>query len=300
MGSYELGVIFALFSVFGTAGNRVLLSKPLTHVDSRFATYLASLVGVALLFAADALLGGITHMFSAPSWELILFCTVGVLNSGVSRLLLYVAIRHLGANQAETLQSTTALFAFVFAVTLLHEGISIEVLVGGILIVIGSVIVEARLSADNRRGNPTVGVVSALLSSLVFAFVLVLIKAGLVSGYSYISAAAISSIAALAFNTLLYNPKKLTSDLTTAPRSIIVSMVAASSLIALSQIFRFGAFSYASAVVVSAIISTSPALVVALNQAIANTSEIVKPRTLLSVGLVVVGGILVSYYSKIG
>lgn len=109
---------------------------------------------------------------------------MGILNSGVSRLLLYVAIRHLGANQAETLQSTTALLAFLLAVTLLHEDISTEVLVGGILIVAGSLIVGACLSADNRHGNPTIGVVSALLSSLVSALVLVLIKAVCCQGIS--------------------------------------------------------------------------------------------------------------------
>jgi drug/metabolite transporter (DMT)-like permease len=296
LGSYELGVAFASFSVLSTAGNRVLLSKPLTQVDSRFASYIASLVGVTLLLIVDITVGEISYILSAPSWELILFCAVGVLNSGVSRLLLYIAIRHLGANQAEILQSTTTLFAFLFAATLLHEGISATVVGGGVLIVAGSLMVEARLSADNRRGNPTVGVVSALLSSLVFALVLILVKAGLLTGYPYISAAAISSLAALGFNTLLYNPKKLASDIARTPKNITASIAGASGLIALSQVFRFGAFSYASAVVVSAIISTSPALVVLLNHAAYNKSEIVSLKTIISVVLVVVGGIIVSHY----
>ena len=59
MGSYELGVAFASFSVLSTAGNRILLSKPLTQVDSRFASYIASLVGVTLLLIVDITVGEI-------------------------------------------------------------------------------------------------------------------------------------------------------------------------------------------------------------------------------------------------
>ncbi|MEM0321340.1 MAG: EamA family transporter [Thermoprotei archaeon] len=295
MDSYVLGVAYAVFSVFTTAGNRVLLSGPLTRVDSRFASLVASIIGLAILFVADVSTEGITRTVSAPGWVLGLFVVVGVLNSGISRLLLYLSIRHLGANQAETLQSTTALFAFVFAAALLHEGASLHALFGGILIVVGSLLVESRVSSYTRGGNPGLGVTSALLSSLVFAFVLILIKAGLTSGYPYMSAVFISSVGAFAFNALLYHPKKLRSEFTMTPKKIVLSVVCASILITLSQIFRFAAFSYASAVVVSTVISTSPALVVALNKLISNRLEILSPKTILSVLLVILGGILVSY-----
>lgn len=297
MNGYWLGVLFALFSVLTTAGNRVLLSRPLISVDSRFATYFASLVGLTLLFTVDAAAVGLGRLGSTTPYELTIFLLVGVLNSGVSRLLLYLAIRHIGANQAESLQAATPLFTYPAAIVFLGEHLTPLALLGGVLILLGSIIIKAKESSRVRGGDPGLGVLCALLSSLVFAAALTLIKAGLSAGYPYIQAVFVSSVGALAFNNLLYNPKRFRRDFARTPRATLTAMFSASALIAYSQIFRFAAFNYTPAVVASTLISTSPALVVLLNRASANRTEIVTPRTALSVALVVLGGILTSQYS---
>jgi len=295
-----LGIVFALSSALSTAGNRVLLSKPLTYSNPRFTTYVASIVGVLVIFLIDVFTGQTALLASTPFLIIILFSVVGVLNSGLSRILLYLAIRELGANQAESLQPTAVLFSLVFAVLLLHERLGLDTLFGGILIVVGSFLVEGRLSSSVRRGSFKVGVASALLSSLVFAFVLILIKAGLSTSYPFVSATLISAVAALGFNSFVYNPKRLQSDIKTIPKSGLFSIVSAAVLIGLAQVLRYGAFSYTNVVVVSPLIGTSPVLVVVLTRIFAKSYEVAHWKTALSVVFVVLGAAIISYYSGLG
>jgi drug/metabolite transporter (DMT)-like permease len=138
-----------------------------------------------------------------------LFALIGVLNSGLSRLLLYVAIRHIGANQAESVHGTTPLFTFALAPLLLHEEPNWQQILGATLIIVGCLLVEAKLSSHNRAGDPRLGVGSALLSAFVFAVVLVLIKADLSSGYPFLEATLVVAVSSLAFNALMYDVRRL-------------------------------------------------------------------------------------------
>jgi drug/metabolite transporter (DMT)-like permease len=295
-----LGVIFALFSALSTAGNRVLLSKPLTYSNPRFVTYMASVTGAFVIFFVSVVTGQTGSLISTPLPLLVLFSVVGVLNSGLSRMLLYLAIKELGANQAESLQPTAVLFSLVFAVILLRESLSLNMLFGGLLIVAGSFLIEGRMSSNARNGNFKVGVTAALLSSLVFAFVLILIRAGLSTDYSFVSAAMVSAAAAFVFNSFLYNPKKLRSDVKSMSKSGLVSICFAAALIAFAQILRYGAFSFTSVVVASPLIGTSPILVVILTRLFAKNYEVAHWKTVLSVSCVVLGAAIISYYSGLG
>lgn len=295
MNTLWLGVAYAAWSVVATSANRVLLSVPLLEASPRFSSLVASLTGVPLLLGACVLAGETHSLFSPPASTLALFALVGVLNSGVSRLLLYYAIRHVGANQAEALQTTTVLFSFALALAFLGESLTPLILGGGILIVAGSFLIEGRSSSDLRGGSLRVGVVTAIMSSLVFAVVLVLVRSGLSTGYPPLAAAVISAVSALAFNILIYDWRFVKRDLRGLRKGALYSVVSAGALIAVAQALRYLAFSLAPVVVVSPIISVSPIFVVVLTRLFTPEHEVARWRTVLSVCLAVSGAVAVSY-----
>jgi drug/metabolite transporter (DMT)-like permease len=290
-----LSVVYAILSVVATSANRVLLSGPLLGASPRFSSLVASLTGVPVLLGACLLSGDLNSLLLPSRSTIALFALVGVLNSGVSRLLLYYAMRHIGANQAEALQTTAVLFSFALAVVFLGEILTPVVLAGGILIIAGSFLIEGRSSSRLRGGSLKAGVLSAILSSLVFAFVLVLVRSGLSSGYPPLAAAVISAVSALSFNVLIYDWRTIKKDLHALSKGAMYSVVSAGVLIAIAQAFRYIAFSFAPVILVSPIISVSPIFVVVLTRLFTPAHEVARWRTILSVCLAVAGAAVVSY-----
>ncbi len=289
-----LAIIFSLISSLFGAGHRGILSKPLTVCDPRIVNYLIALTGLIIAVAMSLASAEFFSLSILTLPELVAFIAAGVMNFSISRVLSYVSIKHIGANQTVVLQSTATLYAFFLAVILLSESLSAVVLAGGVLIIFGCVLIEGRQSATKRKGNLKVGVVAALLSSLFYGGAFVIIKFGLLSYSQFFSAVVVSYAAGVMFNFLFLNPKKLLPSIRTIPTPFLVLIILSGIFGGVAQGFRFAALEFAPVVIVAPLLETSPIFVFLITIFLAKDFEVFQKRTVMSIGLVVLGAALVS------
>lgn len=261
------------------------------------ANYIGLITGVIILFSLVLALNQAQAFLFVTVWTVAVFATVGVLHFGLGRLLSYSSVKNIGANQAAPIISTQVLYALILAVIIFGENITLGIAVGSALVLFGVLILEGGLGASKRGGSRKKGYLAALATGGIFGFTPILIKAGLQTFHFYVSAILIAYATALAIYAVLVNPKKIASDIRSLPRYAIVSFVISGILSATSQIFRFGALNYAPIVVIVPILGAQPIFTVIFTHFLAKDVEVFNWRTILSIVLVILGTIIVSYSS---
>ena len=295
-----LGVVFAIFAAACFGANRAFLSKPLVRSSPRVANYITAVVGILVALVADIVTGQSSTILATSLYTVFIFVVVGILNFGISRILSYVGVKNIGATQASVLSLTQVLYSFIFAVVLIGETLTIETAAGAALIILGALIIEGRPIAKLRGGSLKIGIISILLGSIVRGFAPVLIKVGLVHYPFSVSATLISYLGAMLFNASLIAPRKAISGVKALPRTALLSITAAGVFVVVAQLLRFAALDFASVVLVAPMTAMEPIFTVLISQVVAKEFEVIHKRTVLSIVLVVLGGMIVSYSSSIG
>ncbi len=293
-----LGIVLAVLAASCFGANRAFLSKPLVRSSPRVTNYVTTIVGIFVALFVDIASGQFGSIFSTSIYVLILFLIVGALNFGVSRILSYVGVKNIGATQASVISLTAVLYAFVFAVVLIGEVLTVETIVGAILIILGAVIIEGRPVAKLRGGSLKIGVISILAGSLVRGFTPVLIKVGLTHYPFTVSATLMSYFGALLFNTSVMSPVKALSGAKKIPRGAMLSIIVAGVFVVVAQLLRFAALDFAPVVLVTPMTAMEPIFTVFFARAVASEFEVVHKRTVLSIIFVVIGGMIVTYFSS--
>jgi uncharacterized membrane protein len=139
-----LPVLLAVISSVLHAANNILIKKGLAYSDAH--TAVISTLGI------NALLMCIVALIYSPIKELwrpavLMFVLVGIFHPGLTRFLTVKGVERIGVALAIPLRSTTPVFSAGFAILLLGERVTIPILWGTILIVIGVVILSYRKGA---------------------------------------------------------------------------------------------------------------------------------------------------------
>ena len=297
---YLVGVTLAFLAALFFAGNRALASKPLIREDPDVVNYVAALSGLVVTFLATAFLGQLESLLVASLIAVIVFAVFGAFHFGLSRFLAYTSIKHIGANQQAILSPTSILYSFAFAVIFLHEGLGVATLVGGVLIILGGVLMEAKSSAEKRKGIAKIGIITALLAALIRGITPIIVKFGLHIFPYFLSASLIAYVTAFAFTSVWTSPRRAMSAMRNMSSNSRWLIILAGLAASVGNLFRFGALFYTSVVVAVPIVSTSPVFTILLTKMTAEGVELLNFRTVTSIALVVMGGVLVAYYSGIG
>jgi len=226
-----------------------------------------------------------------------IFAAVGIMHFAIGRQLSYVAEKNIGANQAAPLISTQIVYSVLFAFLLLGESVNLEIIAGTALILGGDFLLEAKTSATKRGGSVRKGYVAAILTSVLFGFSPLLIKAGLGLFDYYNSATFLAYVAALVFYVITRNSGKIILGVKNLPRYALIYYLIAGSLAAIGQLFRFSALTFAPVVIVIPILASHPIFTVMMTRGLARDYEVFHLRTVSAIIVVVAGAILVGIAS---
>jgi drug/metabolite transporter (DMT)-like permease len=189
------------------------LSKPLIKSDSFIPVYVGLLIGVVVTGLMTICLDQLKSFLTATPSVILIFATVGILNFIIARQLSYEAVKHIGANQTSPLLSVQTVFAVSLAVLFLEEHLSIGVILGVTLILIGVFLLEGVTSAHKRGGNAKWGYIAALSSALIFGLTPALIKVGFSNYHSFISGTFIAYMAAMTGYAIAIRPVKFSNSI---------------------------------------------------------------------------------------
>jgi drug/metabolite transporter (DMT)-like permease len=159
-------VVFACVSAFLFGGLTVAIRVALRHVDG---AEVAALASAAVALAVTVVIGVVStpparDLAPADLWP---FLAAGVLAPGLSQLFFVQAVRDIGASRTSVLVGCAPLVSVVIAIPALNEPVRATLVVGGLLIVIGSV------ALTGERVRPaefrSLGMIFALASTVMFS-----------------------------------------------------------------------------------------------------------------------------------
>ena len=294
-------IALSLLSGFGFGSAAILARIGMQRMSPLSSTLLSVLVSfcpTALL----ALVFGFSDIRDLPPMALIWFFSLGVLNFLGGRTSSYQAIRRIGASRTAAIQSTAAVFAAVFAITITGERPHFVVLLGTFIVVLGLTTAlgnSIREGVSNNRGA-LIGFGLALVAAASYGGTNVIAKE-LTEEYG--SPLMVSALGLL-FGIILLSPlsgastirevKALKGNPMFALSAGLSGLAAATGVIAL-----YFALQRSDVTVVSPIVSTNPIFTLILAQVFISRMEDITRWLFLGVVITVAGVITVTIGSTL-
>ena len=280
----------AIFARVGMQGMSPLSSTLLSVIVSFCPT-----VVLALIFA-------FSDIKALPAVALFWFLLLGVINFLGGRTSSYQAIGRIGASRTAAIQSTAAVFAAIFAITIIGERPHFVVLLGTLIVVAGltTALGNSLRNGDGDNRGVWIGLGLALVAAASYGGTNVIAKE-LTEEYG---SPLMISAAGLLFGIILLSPlagtgmvrevKESKGNLKFAASAGLSGLAAATGVIAL-----YFALQRNDVTVVSPIVSTNPIFTLVLAQIFISRMENVTKWLFLGVGITVVGVIVVSVGSTL-
>ncbi len=280
----------AIFARVGMQGMSPLSSTLLSVIVSFCPT-----VVLALIFA-------FSDIKALPAVALFWFLLLGVINFLGGRTSSYQAIGRIGASRTAAIQSTAAVFAAIFAITIIGERPHSVVLLGTLIVVAGltTALGNSLRNGDGDNRGVWIGLGLALVAAASYGGTNVIAKE-LTEEYG---SPLMISAAGLLFGIILLSPlagtgmvrevKESKGNLKFAASAGLSGLAAATGVIAL-----YFALQRNDVTVVSPIVSTNPIFTLVLAQIFISRMENVTKWLFLGVGITVVGVIVVSVGSTL-
>ena len=294
-------IALSLLSGFGFGSAAILARIGMQRMSPLSSTLLSVLVSfcpTALL----ALVFAFSDIRDLPPMALIWFFSLGVLNFLGGRPSSYQAIGRIGASRTAAIQSTAAVFAAVFAITITGERPHFVVLLGTLIVVLGLTTAlgnSIREGVSNNRGA-LIGFGLALVAAASYGGTNVIAKE-LTEEYG--SPLMVSALGLL-FGIILLSPlsgastirevKALKGNPMFALSAGLSGLAAASGVIAL-----YFALQRSDVTVVSPIVSTNPIFTLILAQVFISRMEDITRWLCLGVVITVAGVITVTIGSTL-
>ena len=294
-------IALSLLSGFGFGSAAILARIGMQRMSPLSSTVLSELVSfcpTALL----ALVFAFSDIRDLPPMALIWFFSLGVLNFLGGRTSSYQAIGRIGASRTAAIQSTAAVFAAVFAITITGERPHFVVLLGTFIVVLGLTTAlgkSIREGVSNNRGA-LIGFGLALVAAASYGGTNVIAKE-LTEEYG--SPLMVSALGLL-FGIILLSPlsgastirevKALKGNPMFALSAGLSGLAAATGVIAL-----YFALQRSDVTVVSPIVSTNPIFTLILAQVFISRMEDITRWLFLGVVITVAGVITVTIGSTL-
>jgi uncharacterized membrane protein len=239
-------------------------------------------VGTIGLWTAVLLTGGVGRV-SAKG--VLLFVLAGIIGTVTGRLLRFVSIEKVGAAIAAALNNLHPFFATALAIALLGERVTVPILVGTVVIVLGTIL----LSEGGRRiGFRRWQLALPVLSAACFGVVAIVRKLGLGEMGAVPGSAINVTTALIAFTVLLAAAGRAGDVLACRGKSLawfVVAGVAENAGVFLNVV----ALGVGSVSVVAPLLGTSPIFVLLLSLAFLRGLEQLTGRVIAGTLLIVLG-----------
>ncbi len=288
----DIGLIFAVLAAICFAAGMVFIRKGLFHSETPLgAVFIAVPIGV-LFFSGLLIVTGQYETLQQISWRAVgILATSGVINFVAARLLNFTSLQHLGANRNSAIHKTTSIYAVIFGVVFLNESLSVLIIVGVSLVVVGATLASQRRE-EQPRSLHTKGIITGLAAAVLYATAAILIKLAVREAGSPIIAAFVSFVAAAVVLAGLLFRKQFRSQLVQLQSSSLVPFIIGGTLIAIAQLLRYTALDYSPVSLVQPLMNSDVLFILLLSFFINRKIEIFSARVILGIISTVVGGVL--------
>lgn len=137
--SSNLWWIYALLSAFFAALTTIFAKIGVENIDANLATAVRTVVVVFIAWGIVLAQGSISQLTTVPSRTLIFLVISGVA-TGLSWLFYFKALQIGKAAQVAPIDKSSVVMVILFSAIFLHEPLTLKVILGGLLIIIGTLV----------------------------------------------------------------------------------------------------------------------------------------------------------------
>jgi uncharacterized membrane protein len=192
-----LVAVLALAAALLSAVATIFVRQGLRGSDPYTGAWINMIVGAVGLWICVFVTGGVGEVSSR---SLLLFAAAGLIGTVGGRLTRFLAIAKVGAAVSAAVSSLTPLIATFLAILLLGERVTLPILVGTIVITIGTVLLS---TSGERLGFRPWLIVWPLISATCFGIVQIIRKMGLDDMGPVLGTSINLTAAAIAFSALM-------------------------------------------------------------------------------------------------
>jgi DME family drug/metabolite transporter len=280
--------LLALSSALLSALATILIRAGLQRYHPFTGFWINLVVGTVGLWLAVALTGGPGH---PSAISLAFFVAAGLIGTAAGRLLRFFSIELVGASISAALINLSPLVSTAVAIVVLGEQVTLPILLGTVIIVLGSVL----LSAGGRSiGVRPAQLVLPLLSAACFGVVAVLRKIGLGGAGAIVGSAANVTTALVAFTVFLLASGQ-GGAMACRGRSLVYFTLAGLAE-NLGVFLVVVGLSMGAVSVVTPLVSTAPIFVLLLSPFFLRGIELLNARLVVGTVLIVGGAYLVTAF----
>jgi transporter family protein len=287
----SLGILYALTAGILWGIGPLLLKKGMTVSNVSAATLIEQYMAVLTVAVFAALSGELsTHGLNAAAfWS---FAAAGAVGASFGKIFYYKAIDKIGASKSTSIKNSSPVLTVILAVVLLGEELTIPVVAGVALIVIGIFVISHVEAKGGARPDRMGYFLYPLLAALCFGFNPIFKKIGIESSAAPTLGALITQSTALLVMLSAGRFLKIKPKWERVPTRSLVLFVVAGVTEALGSLFTFYALIHAPTVIVSPVWRISPLVTFALARATLKGIEVVTLRDGLAAAFIV-GGVFV-------
>ena len=137
--SSNLWWIYALLSAFFAALTTIFAKIGVENIDANLATAVRTVVVVLMAWGIVLVQGNISQLTTVPSRTLVFLVISGVA-TGFSWLFYFKALQMGKAAQVAPIDKSSVVMVILFSAIFLHEPLTLKVILGGFLIIIGTLV----------------------------------------------------------------------------------------------------------------------------------------------------------------
>ena len=137
--SSNLWWIYALLSAFFAALTTIFAKIGVENIDSNLATAVRTVVVVFIAWGIVLAQGNISQLTTVPS-RTLLFLVISGVATGFSWLFYFKALQIGKAAQVAPIDKSSVVMVILFSAIFLHEPLTLKVIFGGLLIIIGTLV----------------------------------------------------------------------------------------------------------------------------------------------------------------
>ena len=137
--SSNLWWIYALLSAFFAALTTIFAKIGVENIDANLATAVRTVVVVFIAWGIVLAQGNISQLTTVPS-RTLLFLVISGVATGFSWLFYFKALQIGKAAQVAPIDKSSVVMVILFSAIFLHEPLTLKVIFGGLLIIIGTLV----------------------------------------------------------------------------------------------------------------------------------------------------------------
>ncbi len=274
----------ALATAFLRGFSTIPTRRGLQQSNARSSALIYLLVNTTLLWSLTVILYPLERL---TTQGLEYFVLAGVFAPGVARTVRDVSIKRLGVAMTSPIVATNTLFAVCFAAILLHEPVTLSLLVGTTLVVGGVIVLSYRRGPIAWRRS---SLLYPILAALLFAASTNIRKVGLqASGLPLLGAAVTSSISLLLLASTMLLSRHRREPPLTLDRGTLKLFVVSSITSSVAFLLYFLALSQGLLVRVQPIAATNPLFALFFSHLLLKDLESITFRIVLGAALIFSG-----------